>query len=1129
MAFHTCLSRFLLLCLSFTAGQSLSAQNHQLDKWADEAEKAWKKKQWERVDSLHSLYVSTAKREGHDKSFAYGLLLSRMVKRQTVKKQFDEAIKLQEEVIQVMRTAPDSNNSLWASAVSDLSQIYAQKGDFTKAISIAEEALEIYRKCFGEKHHYYSVVLSNIARFYSDRDGVGDIAKAVEYGEMALKNIQHNTRDYAFLLSGLAVYYSQIGDMESAGKYAKKARKEGKSELRKDPVGFAMVLNNSSIQLARLRNYHDAIEFAEEAKELLEESGQQGGLNYCKLLTNLATFHRSIHQYDEAVALLEQNRILLEQHVSKNHSEYVRCVSELSSTYRQKGDLEKADEYAHETDHLVMDDDGNEDNIKHIKSLSRQASAFAANGNYPRAIEREQKAMELYLGRNDSLSYSQSKGRLALYLLFNNEDKKALKAAEECVDFFSRRKTLDGAYAQALNEVSVLYYNMDDMLHARTYGKQAIDIYEKTGETSTVSYAKTLANMGLFLSLDGNFDEAINYTKKAYKTHQELLGEDHPDNVLLAYNLANFYSHGKHYEEAEKYYEDALQLQMRQVRNNFLHLTAEERERYWNHHQYVFLMAPHLAYNNRENKDILTDAYDAMLFNKGVLLNAEIDLRNLLLQTGKNELLEKFNRLMDLYEKEKNVYRQGGNVKLQAKAIKEKAYQLERELVKESKEYGNFTENLSISFKEVSRALQSQDAAVEFSMVELENGANAYLALYTRKDWEHPRLLVLFSENDLNEFVPGGSTLREAMKNPSTLNAIYDSKDFGTKVWEPLMEALGSDVKNIYFSPAGIIHNLGIEYLICNNQGQRANEVYHVFRLSSTKFLAQKQHQPDYKTAIIYGGLKYNMTLQELQDENENIMFLDEEMDDMLLAMDTSGLDDQWDVEPSDRLRDNGDLDFLQYSLQEAESVENTLSQGNVVTRLFTGTQGTEETFKWLHGKHISIIHIATHGFAFHMDDLKAKGQKLAFLSDGEETNTFDDYLNYSGLMLSGARYKLNGGTLPAGLEDGVLTAKEISRIDLSGADLVTLSACQTGLGEVKDEGVFGLQRGFKKAGAKTLLMSLWNVSDQATKVMMSAFYQGLMDKKSKYKAFTDAQQAVRDAGFNQPFYWASFVLLDAY
>ena len=117
---------------------------------------------------------------------------------------------------------------------------------------------------------------------------------------------------------------------------------------------------------------------------------------------------------------------------------------------------------------------------------------------------------------------------------------------------------------------------------------------------------------------------------------------------------------------------------------------------------------------------------------------------------------------------------------------------------------------------------------------------------------------------------------------------------------------------------------------------------------------------------------------------------------------------------------------------------------------------------------------------------------------------------------------------MPENMENGVLTAREIASMNLSDLELVVLSACQTGCGVLRDDGVFGLQRGFKKAGAHTLLMSLWSVDDKATMKMMTAFYEEIASGVSRREAFHSAQNRLRtDPKFSSPRYWASFIMLD--
>ena len=146
-----------------------------------------------------------------------------------------------------------------------------------------------------------------------------------------------------------------------------------------------------------------------------------------------------------------------------------------------------------------------------------------------------------------------------------------------------------------------------------------------------------------------------------------------------------------------------------------------------------------------------------------------------------------------------------------------------------------------------------------------------------------------------------------------------------------------------------------------------------------------------------------------------------------------------------------------------------------------------------------------------------------------------DKALTRSGLLLAGANNTLRDKGTTSDLEDGILTAQEISKLDLRGLDLVVLSACETGKGDVtQGEGVFGLQRGFKKAGAGTIIMSLWKVDDNATQMMMTQFYKNLCNGMDKHEALQMAQKSLREykdekgqTKYDQPLFWARFIILD--
>ena len=212
----------------------------------------------------------------------------------------------------------------------------------------------------------------------------------------------------------------------------------------------------------------------------------------------------------------------------------------------------------------------------------------------------------------------------------------------------------------------------------------------------------------------------------------------------------------------------------------------------------------------------------------------------------------------------------------------------------------------------------------------------------------------------------------------------------------------------------------------------------------------------------------------------------------------------------------------------EIKAISDEISKyENINTTRFTGLSGTENSFISLSNSNIDILHLATHGFFYSEDEANEKKSMLAKYFNPNQSSE-DKALIRSGLIFSGANIAIKGDSIPEQMEDGILTALEISNMNFHNLDLVVLSACETGKGEYNSEGVFGLQRGFKLAGAKSILMSLWKVDDMATNLFMSEFYKNYLAGENKNISLNKAQEFVRShQEFSDPKYWAGFILLD--
>jgi CHAT domain-containing protein len=206
----------------------------------------------------------------------------------------------------------------------------------------------------------------------------------------------------------------------------------------------------------------------------------------------------------------------------------------------------------------------------------------------------------------------------------------------------------------------------------------------------------------------------------------------------------------------------------------------------------------------------------------------------------------------------------------------------------------------------------------------------------------------------------------------------------------------------------------------------------------------------------------------------------------------------------------------------EVASIESVMKPLKYDVRKYITTEATEERLKAVSSP--TILHIATHGFFLNDLEENGDGETRGFTGITDRKLKENPLLR-SGLLLAGSGKTIAGQRNPD-VEDGILTAYEAMNLDLNTTELVVMSACETGLGEIKSgEGVYGLQRAFRSAGAQSVLMSLWKVDDGATQELMSNFYKQWLTSGNKQISFRDAQLKIRQR-FNHPYYWGAFVMV---
>ena len=392
----------------------------------------------------------------------------------------------------------------------------------------------------------------------------------------------------------------------------------------------------------------------------------------------------------------------------------------------------------------------------------------------------------------------------------------------------------------------------------------------------------------------------------------------------------------------------------------------------------------------------------------------------------------------------------------------------------------------NIRWNNIRDGLDEKGLAVEFfRIVRDDTGEEAYFALLLRHDWDAPKVVNICLDSAVRSL------------DGMDIDQLYTSSMAGNMIWAKILQEAqvrDDEIENIYFAPDGGLYSIAIEYLTVD--GERMNEHYNMHRLSSTREIVAKTEYEHGNHAALFGGIDYNIAPEEMEFYSYTL----------------SG----------DRTFNNV-WNYLPGTQKEIDDINEILTGSGYSVDIHSGGTCIEESIKNYSAQAPDILHIATHGF---------------YLPTGSTSSDGGVNLLRCGLAFAGANNTTLGyNDIPEGIDDGILSADEISRMDLRGTFLVVLSACQTGLGDVEDEGVFGLQRAFKKAGAGSILMSLWNVDDTATQKFMSFFYQALVSGMSKHNAFAYAQEKIRQLDFidsshqshsgSDPYYWASFVLLD--
>lgn len=634
----------------------------------------------------------------------------------------------------------------------------------------------------------------------------------------------------------------------------------------------------------------------------------------------------------------------------------------------------------------------------------------------------------------------------------------------------------DPDYAHLLNNMASLYLLKGDLAQAENYLKTSLDIYTSKFGDEHPLVAEANADLGNLYRYQSRYKDAEPLIAKAKKTMEAKYGADHPKSVQATEDLAIVKWKSGQLDEADKLFEEIMAKSMAFINTYFPPLSEVEKTKYWDKLKPRFDLFFNFAFDNTSsNPSLFTKAIEYRMATKGLLLSTSTKIKNSILASNDAELIKLYLAWQDQKQLLAIYYsmtkEEIADQKINVDSVQRAANSTERQLSAKSADFAGAFATSTYTYDKLAKSLKPDQALVEIvHYPAFENaftGESRYAALIVKNGSTMPTLVQFDTKAQMDK------KSYSAYRNMIRIKA-DDNISYGT-YWQPIEHHLVG-TSQVIFSPDGVYSQLNVNTLK-SDDNKFVIDKYTIRNIGNpADLLALASTKAPTKEAFLMGFPEYGSPA----------------------------------IAP------------LPGTLKEVTSIGTMLKTNGYKSTIKTGMEATETEIKKI--KSTGLIHIATHGYF--MEDVGASSRVFGVQVEYARNNP----LLRSGLMLTGASKSLNTTNVAQydQNDNGILTAYEAINLPLDGTELVVLSACETGKGDIKSgEGVYGLQRAFKIAGAGRTLMSLWKVDDEATQQLMSAFYTAwTKEKQSPEVAFRKAQLAIKSK-FPEPYYWGAFVMME--
>ncbi len=1017
-----------------------------------------------------------------------------------------EAEPLYNQVVGFRRTNPGEKTPEYMNAYKHLGQLYTLQRKYAMAEPVFTRLIDLNKSLYGEKHKEYTESLNNLGQLYISMELYQNAEKLyLDVAEIRRNTLGKNDIDYAAANNNLGYLYRKMSKYLLSEKYYKKALDIYESNVGKKHGSYVATLVNLAGLYREMGRFVDSESRYKKAQDIYKETIGEDNIDYAGLLNNISLFYTELGKYDLAEDAYKNSLNVTEKVLGLEHPDYATTLNNLASLYKTMGRYEEAEGIYIRSSNIRKKVMG-ENNFDYATSLNNIGALYEIMGRYRDAEVFYQDALSIIkqiFGTKHPTYANQLNNLAGLYEITKEYDQ-AERLYTEALTIQSEvlgEKHPD--YVLTLNNLALLQQKTGNFEKAEELYKKNISKTKVSYGVKHPNYATSLSNLAGLYETQARYKEAEGLYVQSLQIRKEAFGDKHPSYGVTLINLGRLYAALFNYAKADSMWNKATSMNLYQIQKYFPSMSEKEkgefyatiRENFEQFNSYALL-------RYKRDPTILGKMYNNQLATKALLLNASNKLRQSIFASGDTVLIHDFKTWLNQKEFLSKVYAMPKediiSQRINIDSLERLTNNSERLLSQKSDLFKTANSNQFYTWQDVKKQLKPNEVAMEiirfpkfkFDSSGIYTDSVFYAALVVKPTSINSPELVLMREGYVME-TKLLKYYRNAIKQ-QTINE-YCYKYF----WRDLGIAL-KGFKKVYISVDGAYNQLNINTLQnLQTQGYVFDEI-EVQIVSNTKDLITHKSLPNPEKSIMLCGNP-----------------------DFMMQPKTKKSEAGYDEDNKEEIY-TPTLAALPGTETEVKEIDKLTNSNGWTSKMYVGGQVTEERIKKMAST--KVVHIATHGFFENDKASKQKGLKTGGVAENP--------LLKSGLMLSGSDITVQNKKKGIILhnknkeEDGILTAYEAMNLSLENTDLVILSACETGLGEVKNgEGVYGLQRSFQVAGAKSIVNSLWTVNDQTTMLLMTSFYKEWIRTGDRKTAFRTAQSTVRKQ-FPHPYYWGAFVMI---